>query len=58
MAPRKQTTTKPQGPVYRALRPLVVADKQYKIGDVVPDAASWPRIESWVRAKRVELVEA
>jgi hypothetical protein len=58
MAARKETTTaKPKGPVYRALRPLVVAGKQYKIGDVVPDALKWPRLESWVRARVVELVQ-
>ena len=57
-APRKQPPATPQGPVYRALRPLVVGDKQYKPGDVVPEAATWTRVESWINARRIKKVEA
>jgi hypothetical protein len=44
------------GPVYRAVTLLTVGDKVFKPGDVVPEAASWPRVDSWVRARRIELV--
>lgn len=58
MATSKQTTVKPQAPFYRVLRPLTVADKQYKPGDVIPEAMSWPRVDAWVRARKIEFVEA
>ena len=46
------------GPVYRAVTLLTVGDKVFKPGDVVPGAASWTRVDSWVRARRIELVES
>lgn len=47
----------PEGPVYVALKPLMIDDKRYEIGEAVPEASCWPRIESWVRAGYVELKE-
>jgi hypothetical protein len=45
-------------PVYRAVRRLVIDGRVFEPGDVVPGAASWLRLESWVKARRVELVDA
>lgn len=34
-------------------RPLPLDDKVLEIGEVVPGAAQWPRVEAWVRAGRI-----
>lgn len=36
--------------VFVAARPMKRNGVSIKIGDVIEDAASWPRLESWVRA--------
>lgn len=47
---------------YRALAPLRVADEggetthMRMFGDYVPEAASWPRIDTWLITKRIETV--
>lgn len=41
-------------PVYIAARRMQRNGEVIKIGDVLPDAASWPRLESWIRAGYVK----
>ena len=48
---------KPVGPVYIACRKLTVKGKIYRPGDVVPEANSWTRIETWVRTGYLKLEE-
>jgi len=38
---------------YTALRPLRCNGRDYGVGEVIEEAGSWTRIESWVRAGRV-----
>jgi hypothetical protein len=58
--PRRAPRT-PKRPFYRALKPIRTEDggveKHYKVGQVVPEANSWPRVEAWVRSRHLELVE-
>ena len=40
--------------VYRCgARPLTVAGRVYAPGEVIPEASSWVRAESWERARRI-----
>lgn len=39
--------------VYEARRPLTVGETKIEIGEVVPGAEDWPRIESWVRTGKI-----
>lgn len=55
MAARKPAT---KGPHYRALRVLTIGKKKYEPGQEVPEAQDWPRVDAWVRARMIELVEA
>ena len=56
-APKKvaPAPVKADGPVYVALRRFSCNGNDYKPGDVVPEASTWSRIETWVRARYVEL---
>jgi len=58
----RRTVRTPQKPFYRAKKPLRTAGrngkpKAYKIGQIVPEAKTWPRVEAWVRSGHLELVE-
>jgi len=48
---------KVSGPRYVARKPMQMGDRKIKIGDLVPEAAKWPRVEAWVRCGYIELVE-
>lgn len=66
---RKRTPRKPRparenptpgatgGVQYIARKPLKIGEKKFKIGDVVPEANGWPRVESWLRAGYIDAVE-
>jgi hypothetical protein len=45
------------GVKYVARRPLKIGAKKFKPGDAVPEAASWTRVEAWVRSGYIEEVE-
>lgn len=49
---------KAPGPSYVARKPMQLGGRKIKIGDVVPEAGSWPRVESWIRSGYLDLVEA
>lgn len=53
----KKAVAKVVGPVYVARKKITVKGKVFRPGDVVPDASSWTRVESWVRAGYVSLEE-
>jgi hypothetical protein len=55
--PAKRVPKTPQGPRYRALKRIVVGNKVYKPGQLVPEAKTWTRVEAWVRSRHLELVE-
>jgi hypothetical protein len=42
---------------YIARKPIKIGAKKFKIGDVVPEANSWTRVESWVRSGYLDVVE-
>lgn len=42
---------------YVARRPLKIGSKKFKPGDPVPEAASWTRVEAWVRSGYIDEVE-
>jgi len=42
--------------VYKAVKPLVVGAHTYAAGDIVPEASSWLRLDSWIMARWVEEV--
>lgn len=42
---------------YVARRPLKIGSKKFKPGDEVPEAASWTRVEAWVRSGYIDEVE-
>ncbi|CAB4194561.1 hypothetical protein UFOVP1264_16 [uncultured Caudovirales phage] len=50
VAPKPESDQK----VYVAMKPLIVDQKHYEPGDVVPEANSWLRIESWIRARFIK----
>lgn len=54
--PRK-TTKKPAGPRYVARKAMQIGGRKIRVGDSVPEAGSWPRVESWIRAGYLDLVE-
>ena len=57
--PRKPRTPKtPVGPVYVARKTLRLNGRTIKPGTEVPEAASWPRVESWVRSGYIVIKEA
>jgi len=41
---------------YVALKDLTAGNTNYKAGDVVPEANSWLRLESWVKARWIKEV--
>lgn len=45
------------GLTYVARKPMRVAGRMVRAGDVVPEAGSWPRVESWVRAGFLDVRE-
>jgi hypothetical protein len=45
------------GVTYIARKPIKIGAKKFKIGDVVPEANSWTRVESWVRSGYLDVVE-
>lgn len=45
------------GVQYVARRPLKIGAKKFKPGDLVPEAASWTRVEAWVRSGYIDEVE-
>lgn len=45
------------GPSYVARKTLRLNGRLIKPGTVVPEAGSWPRVESWVRAGYIDLVK-
>jgi hypothetical protein len=52
----KTAKVDPHVKVYVALKNIVVGDKNYKIGDIVPEANGWLRVESWVRSRWIKEV--
>jgi hypothetical protein len=44
------TSGQSSDPVYVAARKMKRNGETIKVGDVIPDALAWPRLESWVRA--------
>ena len=53
----KKAAAKQAGPKYVARKPMQIGDKKIKIGDLVPEAAKWPRVEAWVRSGYIDVVE-
>jgi hypothetical protein len=45
------------GVQYVARKPVKIGDRKYMPGEVVPGAASWTRVESWVRSGYIDPVE-
>lgn len=56
-APRAPRTPRPKGTVYVARKPMRIGERMIKVGDVVPEAGSWQRVESWVRAGFLDVKE-
>lgn len=56
--PRPIGKKKAAGPKFVARKPMQIGDKKIKIGDLVPEAAKWPRVEAWVRSGYIDIVEA
>lgn len=59
-APRKRAAVAPvvpAGPKFVARKTLRLNGRVIKPGTEVPEAASWPRVESWVRAGYLDVVE-
>lgn len=54
---KKPATPKLEGPKYVARKSMQIGGRKIRIGDVVPEAVSWPRIESWIRAGYLDVVE-
>ena len=54
---RRRRPRVPAGPRYIARKPMTLGERKIRIGDVVPEAAGWPRVESWVRSGYIEIVE-
>jgi hypothetical protein len=54
---RRRTTKKKTGPKYVARKPMQIGSRKIKIGDVVPEAGSWPRVESWIRSGYLDVKE-
>ena len=48
---------RPSGPKYVARKPMTIGSKKIKVGDLVPEAAKWPRVEAWVRSGYIDVVE-
>jgi hypothetical protein len=55
--PREVAKKRPAGPRYVARKPMVIGEKKIKIGDLVPEASKWPRVEAWVRSGYIDIVE-
>ena len=55
--PVAKKAARPAGPKYVARKPMTIGDKKIKIGDLVPEAAKWPRVEAWVRSGYIDVVE-
>ena len=55
--PRVVAKKRPPGPRYVARKPMVIGDKKIRIGDLVPEASAWPRVEAWVRSGYIDIVE-
>lgn len=51
---RKPAAEKSDEPVFVAARPMKRNGVTIRVGDVIADAASWPRLESWIRAGYVK----
>jgi hypothetical protein len=43
--------------VFVARKTLKLNGRTIRPGEQVPEASGWPRVESWVRAGYIELVE-
>lgn len=54
---RRPRAKKPEGPRYVARKPMQIGGRKIKVGEVVPEAASWPRVESWVRSGYLNVEE-
>ena len=53
----KPAAKKVVGPHYVALKKMQIGSRKIRPGDNVPEADSWPRVESWIRSGYIELVE-
>jgi hypothetical protein len=42
---------------YKATRPMIIGNTSYAVGDVVPGAANWVRVETWIKARWIEEVD-
>lgn len=45
------------GVSYVARKPMTIGDRKVRVGDVVPEAGSWPRVEAWVRSGFLDVRE-
>jgi len=45
------------GVKFIARRPMKIGQKRFRPGDEVPEAASWTRVESWIRSGYIDEVE-
>jgi hypothetical protein len=57
LTPRVPRSKKPAGPQYVARKPMQIGGRKIKIGDLVPEAGSWPRVESWIRSGYLDVKE-
>lgn len=54
-APAPETTG---GVTYVCRKPIKIGARRFKIGDPIPEASTWTRVESWVRSGYIDVVEA
>lgn len=60
--PRKKAAPREEpgatgGVKFVARRPMKIGAKKFRPGDEVPEAASWTRVESWIRSGYLDQVE-
>lgn len=46
------------GPVYVARKPMRIGDRKIRIGESVPEAGSWLRVEAWLRSGYLDVKES
>jgi hypothetical protein len=56
-APKPKPPTAASDTKYVARKSMQIGSRKIKPGDLVPEAGSWPRVESWVRAGYLDIKE-